>query len=483
MTDSDTAVVWFRSDLRVHDNETLLAAARAADELIPLYAVDPAQFDTAAYGGEHSFSYQKTGAHRAQFLRESVQDLRRQLQECGSDLLLRTGDPATVLDEVTTQEDVETVYTQRLPGTEERSAAQEVDTRLDAHDVGFEQYWTHTLYHIDDLHCPPSEIADTFTPFKDAVEAHDDPREPVPVPDLPPLPDSIDVFGAVPTLDDLGIETPPVDDRAVLPFEGGERRGLDRLDTYLWDRDCLREYRETRNELLGADYSSKFSPWLAAGCLSPRRVAAEIREYEAERVANDSTYWLLFELRWRDFFQFQFVKHEGTHFTRPGIRNRTELDWSSDEQRLDRWRRGETGIPFIDANMRELAQTGYMSNRGRQNVASFLAADLGIDWRRGAAYFETQLVDYDPCSNYGNWAYVAGVGNDSRDHAFDVLSQAHRYDEDAAYVKTWCPELDDLPPTDAHEPWRLTPEEQARYGLQLGADYPRPMVPPETIGH
>jgi len=126
-----------------------------------------------------------------------------------------------------------------------------------------------------------------------------------------------------------------------------------------------------------------------------------------------------------------------------------------------------------------LAATGYLSNRARQNAASFLANDLRIDWRRGAAHFETELVDYDPASNYGNWAYVAGVGNDSRNRSFDVLWQAHRYDPDAEYVTTWCPELAGLPAEKAHEPWRLAADDRTRYGVELGADYPEPMVDPD----
>jgi deoxyribodipyrimidine photo-lyase len=247
------------------------------------------------------------------------------------------------------------------------------------------------------------------------------------------------------------------------------------LETYLWEGDRLRRYKKTRNGMLGADYSSKFSAWLNAGCLSPRRVYEEVKRYEDERVSNDSTYWLVFELLWRDFFQFQFLKHGTAHFTREGIRNRTDIDWRSEETEFRRWARGETGIPFIDANVRELNRTGYMSNRGRQNVASFFANNLRLDWRRGAAYFETQLVDYDPCSNYGNWAYIAGVGNDSRNRYFNILKQARKYDGNAEYVKHWLPELADLPPEYAHKPWQMGPQEQAQYGVELGIDYPRPM--------
>jgi deoxyribodipyrimidine photo-lyase len=126
--------------------------------------------------------------------------------------------------------------------------------------------------------------------------------------------------------------------------------------------------------------------------------------------------------------------------------------------------------------VRELNETGYMSNRGRQNVASFLANNLRIDWRKGAAYFETRLVDYDPASNYGNWAYNSQVGNDSRDSYFDVVGQAKRYDENAEYVKTWCPELSDLPADYAHEPWKLNEGLQEAYGVVLGEDYPEPMI-------
>jgi deoxyribodipyrimidine photo-lyase len=126
--------------------------------------------------------------------------------------------------------------------------------------------------------------------------------------------------------------------------------------------------------------------------------------------------------------------------------------------------------------MRELNETGYMSNRGRQNVASFLVDALEIDWRWGGAYFEQQLVDYDVASNWGNWAYQSGVGNDSRDNHFNVLSQAERYDGNAEYVRTWLPELADLPPEYAHRPWRMTESDQAAHGVELGIDYPRPMI-------
>ena len=464
---SDTAVVWFRSDLRVHDNPTLAAAVDEFDEVVPLYVVDPAAY------GEGMFGLPKTGPHRARFRRESLVDLRERLQERGGELVVREGAPADVVPEVAAATDAEAVHFQTMPSTEEQNTENAVRSAL-PEGVAAVSHWTHTLYHLDDLPTPPAGIPDTFTPWRKDVEGEGEVRETVPTPDSVPVP-HIEA-GEIPTLAELGVDRVEPDERGVLPFEGGETRALERVREYVWDRDHLREYKETRNGLLGADYSSKFSPWLAQGCLSPRRVHAEVQRYEQERVSNESTYWLVFELLWRDYWQFQFRKHGPQFFQQGGIRERDDIDWSGTDEQFERWAAGETGVPFVDANMRELNRTGYLSNRGRQNVASFLANTLRVDWRKGAAYFEAMLVDYDVCSNWGNWAYNAQVGNDSRDNYFDVVGQAGYYDNEAEYVKHWLPELADLPPEYAHEPWTMSEQEQGQYGVALGADYPRPVV-------
>ncbi|MFC6835318.1 DASH family cryptochrome [Halomarina ordinaria] len=462
----ETALVWFRADLRVHDNDPLRRAARA-ERTVPLYCFDPRTFEESAFG------LPKTGPHRARFLRESVADLRASLRDLGGDLLVRVGPPEDVVPEVASECDVDIVHHQTLPATEERSVGAGVEEALEPTDVHVERHWTHTLYHPEDLASDVDGIPDTFTPWRKETEAECEVREQAATPASLTLPD-VDT-GDVPTHADLGVPEPADDDRAVLRFRGGETAGCERLDEYVWTGDHLREYKRTRNGLLGADYSSKVSPWLAHGCLSPRFVHDEVRRYERERVATEDTYWLVFELLWRDFFQFQFEKHGGAFFTRSGIRD-VEKGWSTDREAFARWAAGETGVPFVDANVRELNETGYMSNRGRQNVASFLTDVLGLDWRLGAAYFESRLVDYDPCSNWGNWAYVAGVGNHSRDGHFDVRWQAENYDPDGAYVRTWVPELAAVPGDAVHRPWDLTDDRQALYDARLGVDYPRPMV-------
>ena len=166
--------------------------------------------------------------------------------------------------------------------------------------------------------------------------------------------------------------------------------------------------------MIGENYSTKFSAWLGLGCLSPREIYYELKKYERQFSANESTYWLEFELLWRDYFRFMMKKYSNLFFQQTGIKAKTDLLHQHNNDTLLTWINGKTGVDFIDANMIELKLTGFMSNRGRQNVASYLCNDLKLDWRYGAAYFEQQLIDYDVCSNWGNWAYLAGVGNDPR---------------------------------------------------------------------
>ena len=454
-----TTLLLFRDDLRLHDNPTLVAATRDEEGFVPLYVFDDRDYGETRYGTE------KTGGHRARFVRESVEDLRSSLRDRGGDLTMRHGKTENIVASLVNEYDAEEVVLQTKPATEEFERERAVREAARSEGAETRCFWTHTLHHINDLPTEPRNMQDTFTPWKNEVEANAEARDTVETPetfDTPTFDDEI------PTLAELGIEEPETDESAVLLFKGGETRALERLEEYIWERDCLREYKETRNGLVGADYSSKLSAWLARGCLSPRRVYEEVKRYESERVSNDSTYWLIFELRWRDFFQFQFVKHGADFFLPTGIRD-VQKDWRGLGERFERWCVGATGVPFVDANMRELNATGYMSNRGRQNVASFLTDVLGVDWRLGAGYFEQELVDYDVCSNWGNWAYQAGVGNDSRDRYFNVLKQAERYDGDGEYVRRWVPEKEASP--NPHEPY--APEGYDAPVVDVRAEYER----------
>jgi len=370
---------------------------------------------------------------------------------------------------------VETVCWHEEVTAEEGAVESALEAKLAALGVKTEVYWGATLYHPDNFPFEVDRVPEVFTQFRKQVEQRSTVDDLLPTPTtLPPLPSVTP--GPMPTLADLGLAAPNPDPRGVLPFQGGETAGLERLQDYVWTADCLKTYKETRNGMVGANYSSKFSPWLALGCLSPRQIYATVQRYERDRVKNDSTYWLVFELLWRDYFRFIAAKHGDCLFYPSGLRG-LQIAWKQDWTRFEAWRTGMTGFPLVDANMRELAATGFMSNRGRQNVASFLTKNLGIDWRMGAEWFESQLIDYDVCSNYGNWNYTAGVGNDARGFRyFNIPKQSKDYDPDGTYVKHWLPELQHLPAAKVHEPWKLQPVEQRRFGVQLGVNYPRPVV-------
>lgn len=466
-----TILIWYRNDLRLHDHEPLHQAIRAqATQIIPVYCFDPRQFE------QTSFGFPKTGAFRAQFLLESLADLRRSLQQLGSDLLIRQGQPDVIIPQLAQQLGVTAVHHHAEVTSEETRVEVALDRTLQQIGVELKAFWGHTLYHPDDLPFGLNEIPELFTTFRKQVEksATVNPTFPRPV-QLPPLPECD--RGELPTLADLGgLEMAPFDPRAVLKFVGGETAGRDRLDHYFWQHNHLKVYKETRNGMIGADYSSKFSPWLALGCLSPRYIYEQVQNYENQRIKNDSTYWLIFELLWRDYFRFISAKHGDRMFRLSGLQG-VSLPWKSDWQRFNLWREGKTGFPLVDANMREIAATGFMSNRGRQNVASFLTKNLGINWHLGAEWFESLLIDYDVCSNWGNWNYTAGVGNDARGFRFfNITKQAKDYDSDGSYVKHWLPELEKIPAGKVHEPWKLLPVEQERFGVRLGVTYPNPVV-------
>ncbi|GIL43896.1 hypothetical protein Vafri_1477 [Volvox africanus] len=347
----------------------------------------------------------------------------------------------------------------------------------------------------------------------------------------------------------------PCDPRTAFPFQAGHDRAVQRLRYYVWghpeglqpsgdpsalgadggDVDSqaamgippppsLLYFTNTRAQAVGVDNSTKLSPFVAMGCITPRRIHEEVERVRAAAaaaagasespggrdasgagagdacdrsrggVAAQQTHaastaacnrvpdpvecdWLAMHLCIRDFFIFTVLKEGEAVLDERGIVGRP-VGWRRDREAFSRWARGVTGLPFVDANMRELAATGWMSNRGRQNVASLLTKDLGLDWRWGAELFESLLLDCDVAVNYCNWCYFAGIGNDPRNRHFKTVTQGIKYDEDAVLSATWLPELSRLPPLLRHQPWSMTEAEAEQYGVMLGRDYPEPMVDP-----
>lgn len=463
------AIVWFRQDLRLHDNEALTTALHMAEEIIPVFV-----FDERVFRGETHFGLPKTGKFRAKFILESAENLRQNLRGIGGDLVVRFGKPECILAEIAQEMKCSWVLCNRERTREEVQVQDALEQKLWGKGVELLYSRGKMLYHTQDLPVPVHHTPDLFTQFRKDNEHITPVRDPLPAPTaMAGLPAGLET-GEMPSLDTLGHAAFEPDSRAVLPFKGGETEGLQRLRYYLWDTDLVKNYKETRNGMIGGDYSSKFSPWLSVGCLSPKTVYHEIKRYEQERVSNESTYWLFFELLWRDFFRLLGKKYGNRIFLKGGTQDKPMKHLKNNREVFQCWAEGRTGVPFIDANMRELAATGWMSNRGRQNTASFLVKDLKVNWQMGAEYFEGLLLDYDPCSNWGNWNYVAGVGSDPReDRYFNILTQAKNYDPRGEFVKLWCAELENVPLEKIHRPDLINAAE--RQTFKMGS-YPKAMV-------
>jgi deoxyribodipyrimidine photo-lyase len=380
--------------------------------------------------------FQKIGKFRAKFLLESIKNLDEKLRKLGSGLVILHGKPEIEIPTLVKHYGVTKVFAKKEVAHDEKITETLLEKALWEQKCLFQTFSTSTLYQATDLPFSLKDIPEVFTAFRKKVELDANVRMTFEEPIALNSPHINEI--QLPFLNELGLTDSSIDNRAVLKFKGGETEGLNRLNYYLFESKAISNYKETRNGLIGSDYSTKLSPWLALGCLSPKTIYHSIKKYEKEHGANESTYWVIFELLWRDYFRFMLKKHSNKFFQISGFNQNITSDLSVDYSLLQKWVNGETGNEFVDANMRELKQTGFMSNRGRQNVASYLIDYLKLDWRLGAAYFEQQLIDYDVSSNWGNWAYQAGVGNDPRGkRIFNIDKQAKEYDPHNEYRKLW----------------------------------------------
>ena len=465
-------IVWFRNDLRLHDHEALQEAISSSEDIYPIYI-----FDERTFLKNTKFGFRKTGLHRARFIIEAVENLRKGLQSIGSDLIVRVGKPETVIFDLAKELKTSWVFCNRERTYEEVRVQDRLESNLWS--IGQEVRFSRgkMLYYTADLPFPVTHTPEVFTHFRKEVEKIVQVRKPFAPPEHLAPPEIEIEFGVIPSLSDFNFTDKEIEQLPESYLKGGEEAGLNRLNYYLWESDLVNSYKETRNGLVGRDYSSKFSAYLAHGCLSPKQIFHQLKEYEEKRGSNESTYHLFFELLWRDFFRLMGKKHGNSIFQKGGIKESARTDLTDDMALFRIWSEGRTGLPFVDAAMRELNRTGYMSNRARQNTASFLVNDLHINWQIGAEYFESKLIDYDPCSNWGNWNYIAGIGNDPREgRHFNILSQAKKYDPNGDFVKEWIPELNALPPDKIHEPYLMCEEDQRTYNCILPKHYPQLVI-------
>lgn len=411
-----TGLYWFTNDLRVVDNPLLNQAASEVDRLICCYHYPQLSPFLTRFSGQ-----QEIGEHRLRFLDQAIQDLNGSLAKQGQRLAVFHQTAEQTLPRLIEQYNVTHLYVNRCAGWDELKQLNNLRQRFP--DLVVLSVSVNSLFQEAQLPFSLDQLPSTFTRFRKRVEPVivREPRVPC---ELPPTP-----------LGSEGECQVHRDDRNG-EYVGGETGGQRHCQWY-FSHDFASHYKQTRNGLSGKSYSTKFSPWLALGCLSPMQLVAHIQRYEKEAGANESTYWIVFELLWREYFYWYAMTHGASLFARSGITAATAIQ-PLVLSKFQSWINGETDFAIVNACMKQLRATGYMSNRGRQLAASCLIHELGTDWRYGAAYFETQLIDYDVASNWGNWQYLAGVGADPHpSRRFNLEKQTQMYDPEKLFITQW----------------------------------------------
>jgi deoxyribodipyrimidine photo-lyase len=448
-----TAILWFRRDLRVHDHPALRAALESDQPVVPVFCLD----DRLLHGRHAS------GA-RTQFLLECLRDLDGSLRERGAALVVRHGPPERELAKLAAQVGARQLHFTADISPFARKRGERTRTSLAA--AGVEPHGHPGLNVIDDVGAPRTQAGrpyTVFTPFHRTWQGEPR-REVLGAPRaLPALPGRLG-RGSIPSLASLGLRQ-EVDE----PPAGGETAARERLSSFLAEHAA--GYGQGR-DAFGDDASSRLSPYLHFGCISSR-------ELEARLGAGKGPEAFARQLCWRDFHHhvlLHFPRNARSEFQQ---RYRGKLRWSRARGHFASWCEGQTGFPLVDAGMRQLRREGWMHNRARLVVGSFLTKDLAIDWRWGERFFMRMLVDGDEANNNGNWQWIACVGTDPQPVArriYNPTRQMETHDPSGAYVRRYVRELADVPDEYLREPWAMPAEVQRAAGCEIGDDYPRPIV-------
>jgi deoxyribodipyrimidine photo-lyase len=450
-----TAIVWFRRDLRVHDHPALHAARDEFARVIPLFVVD----DGLIHGRYASPA-------RARFMLGCLRELDRALKDLGSGLVIRHGPPTDAVLELADEANAAAVFwtSDVAPYARRRDTA--VTAALRDADVAARPCGGGYLVDVSKPRTQGGKPYTVFSPFHRAiadVERRTVHRAPT---DLPPLPSRLKK-GRLPTAEALRIENGEVPEPIVEPGEDAARQALER-----WLSDTnIDNYADRHDDLEGG--TSVLSPYLRWGCLSARECEARADVRGGQGAAAFTR-----QLAWRDFYAHQLLMFPDNVRQEFQARYRG-MRWESDDEALEAWKAGMTGYPLVDAGMRQLAATGWMHNRARLVVGSFLTKDLHVDWRDGERHFARLLLDGEPAQNNGNWQWIASTGADPAPYfrrMFNPMIQQRKFDPDGAYVRRWVPELRDVPVRRLPEPWTMSDEEQQAAGCVIGTDYPAPIV-------
>ena len=458
-----TAIVWFRTDLRLADHPALHAALGAAETVIPLYVHAPQEAAPWAPGAASNW-----------WLHHSLAALDDALRERGARLVLARGDSAAVLARLCAEHGAGVIHATRLYEPALAARDRRLAGELAAQGIALHLHEGATLLAPERMLKPDGTPFRVFTPFWRRLQERYAPQPPLPAPAAVPFPASkVTSLG----LDELGLLPRVRWDHGLREhWQPGEEYAARRLAQFAGN--TLADYAQARDRPALAG-TSRLSPHLHFGELSPRQAWRELSNGTAAGApgTRGTEAWLR-ELGWREFAQH--VLHHFPHTSDAPMDARFErFPWRTDGGALlAAWQRGQTGIPIVDAGMRELWRTGWMHNRARMLAASLLTKNGLIGWREGARWFWDTLVDADLASNSLGWQWTAGCGVDAAPYfrIFNPVLQGERFDPQGDYVRRWVPELAALEPKHIHQPWRAPPSVLAAHGITLGRTYPRPMI-------
>lgn len=454
---SSPVILWFRNDLRLADHAALHAAVATGQPVLPIHVLEDAAAGQWASGGASRW-----------WLHHSLASLGQALLQRGAPLVLRRGSALRHVPEIVQQTGASAVFTggSHEPWARRLDAA--IAEALKPRGVAFHRLRTTTLFHPDAVKTRAGTSFGVYTPFARACQEHGAPQALYPTPDrldAPPCPpsDALDDWALLPRRPDWagGLRA---------TWTPGEHGASQRLQDFL--EQALHGYAKGRN-VPGIASTSMLSPHLHFGEISPVQVWHALQHLPASE--DRATFQR--ELLWREF-SYHLLWHHPELPEQPLHREFAAMPWRSDPAALQAWQRGRTGIPIVDAGMRQLWQTGWMHNRVRMIVASFLVKHLLLPWQDGQAWFWDTLVDADLANNAASWQWVAGCGADAAPYfrIFNPVLQGHKFDPEGRYVRQFVPELARLDAPAIHAPWEAPDATLARAGIRLGHDYPMPLL-------
>ena len=488
-------IILVNNSLRTFDNYLLHKAIEISQkytdaEILPIYVFNQQLFMPCPEGRFRSI--QKT-----RFILENLQEMKEKLRKIGSDLIIDIGEPEEVLRKVIRNDRENFIVLEYEIAPKEKKAEEAVWRMALKNKTKVCRVWGATAVHIEDLPYGLDKFPHLFGKFKKDIanisirRLLEEPKDgEMPFPDRSQvfredLEEQEEMVDYIPDLEDFKFSDEEFayiknyDKRTGKDhflFKGGEDYGNKVLNDYIWEKETVSKYFYSHvSFFINGDFAPKLTPWTSVGAISPRKIFLEILKYENKKGNSEQTEWFKREMLWKDYFIFWALKHHKMYFTAEyGIYNRAHYDWQTNIDIIEKVKQGKSGMPIIDAIVRELNESGYLSYKAKMIFSNYFSQDLRQDWRKGLEFFESKMIDYEPCEVVGKWHQGSGIGP-GRIVKYNCLCQSQDHDSKGEYIRRWVKELEKVPDEYIHDPWRMPVYLQKEWNAIIGIDYPKPI--------